>query len=449
MFLTGIVSISATYVLLLCTVLTHHEASSANILVNQVICSYSHRLSSWPLLVDLANAGHNITVISPYVMKTPDARIKEYIPKVWQKTLGNWGDETDFYGLRKRGLHNRLWLDMFWWGVVACEALYEDQEFIEWMRSIEKVDLVILDTDFNECAYGMVKHWNAKLIQYSTSNVMGYYHDQFGLPDETSSITDTIMNFPPGKQMSFYQRFINGLLPVAWLAAREWYYFPKLESVSRTGLAKVTGKEVRELPSFSEIEKNSSLVFVTAHFSMSYQRSFPPNIVEIGGTFIAEKVDPLPKDIEDFIGNDPDGFIYMSLGSVLVFTNFPEETQKAFIDAIKAFPKIKFIWKSDKPITAPLPANVKVLSWAPQMSILAHPKIRGFITHSGLGSTMEAITFGVPVVTFPLFAEQDMNAGMVSSRGAGITLEITDVKGTELEDALREILDKPKYKINS
>uniref|UniRef100_A0A5K0XKK1 Glycosyltransferase n=1 Tax=Nymphaea colorata TaxID=210225 RepID=A0A5K0XKK1_9MAGN len=46
----------------------------------------------------------------------------------------------------------------------------------------------------------------------------------------------------------------------------------------------------------------------------------------------------------------------------------------------------------------------------PQISILAHPAVGGFVTHCGWNSVMETIWFGVPMVGWPLYAEQRLNA---------------------------------------
>lgn len=55
-----------------------------------------------------------------------------------------------------------------------------------------------------------------------------------------------------------------------------------------------------------------------------------------------------------------------------------------------------------------------IRGWAPQVLILEHEAVGGFVTHSGWNSTLEAVCAGVPMVTWPVFAEQFYNEKLVT-----------------------------------
>ncbi|KAK6161565.1 hypothetical protein DH2020_004946 [Rehmannia glutinosa] len=51
-----------------------------------------------------------------------------------------------------------------------------------------------------------------------------------------------------------------------------------------------------------------------------------------------------------------------------------------------------------------------VASWAPQIQVLSHGSIGGFLTHCGWNSILESVVLGVPLIAWPLCFEQKMNA---------------------------------------
>ncbi|XP_043695936.1 hydroquinone glucosyltransferase-like [Telopea speciosissima] len=54
-----------------------------------------------------------------------------------------------------------------------------------------------------------------------------------------------------------------------------------------------------------------------------------------------------------------------------------------------------------------------VPSWAPQIQVLSHDSTGGFLSHSGWNSVLESVVHGVPLIAWPLYAEQKMNAVML------------------------------------
>ncbi|KAI5668965.1 hypothetical protein M9H77_18818 [Catharanthus roseus] len=51
-----------------------------------------------------------------------------------------------------------------------------------------------------------------------------------------------------------------------------------------------------------------------------------------------------------------------------------------------------------------------VCGWAQQVEILAHEAVGGFVSHCGWNSILESVWFGVPISTWPIYAEQQTNA---------------------------------------
>ncbi|TXG58403.1 hypothetical protein EZV62_016232 [Acer yangbiense] len=74
-----------------------------------------------------------------------------------------------------------------------------------------------------------------------------------------------------------------------------------------------------------------------------------------------------------------------------------------------------------------------IRGWAPQVLILSHQAIGGFLTHCGWNSTLEAICAGVPMITWPLYGEQFFNEKLLVQ-----VLEIGVQVGTEVVVPLGE-----------
>ncbi|XP_074357799.1 hydroquinone glucosyltransferase-like [Apium graveolens] len=97
-----------------------------------------------------------------------------------------------------------------------------------------------------------------------------------------------------------------------------------------------------------------------------------------------------------------------------------------------------------------------VPSWAPQVPILSHESTGGFLSHCGWNSTLESIANGVPMITWPLFAEQKMNATLLAEEIAIAVkpIEVSReeggkefVKREEIETVVRLVMEGEEGKV--
>ncbi|CAN0919673.1 UDP-glycosyltransferase 72E1 [Linum grandiflorum] len=83
--------------------------------------------------------------------------------------------------------------------------------------------------------------------------------------------------------------------------------------------------------------------------------------------------------------------------------------------------------------------------WAPQAEILAHESVGAFLSHCGWNSTLESITSGVPMVVWPLYAEQNLNAVLLTEElRVAVRPAWNDggvVKRGEIESLVRRVME--------
>ncbi|KAM0034292.1 putative UDP-glucuronosyl/UDP-glucosyltransferase, UDP-glycosyltransferase family [Helianthus debilis subsp. tardiflorus] len=92
-----------------------------------------------------------------------------------------------------------------------------------------------------------------------------------------------------------------------------------------------------------------------------------------------------------------------------------------------------------------------VKKWAPQVAVLNHKSVGGFVTHCGWNSVLEAICVGVPMVGWPLYAEQRFNR-LVLRDEMKLVLPMDESEGglvtaMEVEKRVRELMDGEEGKV--
>ncbi|XP_069938134.1 UDP-glycosyltransferase UGT5-like [Cherax quadricarinatus] len=88
-----------------------------------------------------------------------------------------------------------------------------------------------------------------------------------------------------------------------------------------------------------------------------------------------------------------------------------------------------------------LPPNVRLGKWLPQQDILGDPRLRLFITHGGLLSTLESMYHGVAVLGMPVFADQYSNMNTAQRDGWGRVLLWQQLTFDNLKNAISIIMN--------
>ncbi|PON53930.1 UDP-glucuronosyl/UDP-glucosyltransferase [Parasponia andersonii] len=127
---------------------------------------------------------------------------------------------------------------------------------------------------------------------------------------------------------------------------------------------------------------------------------------------------------------EPNSVLYISFGTIFTFSD--EDIKEIALGLDQS--GVKFIWVlrdadkvnslSNEEARRPhLPDGFEkrmrgmglvVREWVPQVKILAHTSIGGFMSHCGWNSCMESISMGVPIAACPMQSDQPMNALLIT-----------------------------------
>ncbi|KAJ6347174.1 hypothetical protein OIU76_003799 [Salix suchowensis] len=154
--------------------------------------------------------------------------------------------------------------------------------------------------------------------------------------------------------------------------------------------------------------------------------------------------------------------VYICFGSL---TNFTASQLKEIATGLEAS-GLQFIWvvrrnkNSEEDKEDWLPEGFEermegkgliIRGWAPQVLILDHEATGAFVTHCGWNSTLEGITAGKPMITWPLFGEQFYNEKLVidvlktgvavgAKEWAGMHGDHVTLKSEAIEKAINRIM---------
>jgi hypothetical protein len=140
--------------------------------------------------------------------------------------------------------------------------------------------------------------------------------------------------------------------------------------------------------------------------------------------------------------------VYIALGSEI------QPSQEDFTELAFGLEQsgLPFFWalrKGSGSVAVELPAGFEERTkdrgivwtgWAPQLKILAHESVGGFLTHCGWSSVTEAFQFGRALIMLPFLGDQGLIARFLEEKQAGIEVPRNEQDGSFTRDSVAETL---------
>uniref|UniRef100_A0A1Y9HDJ0 UDP-glucuronosyltransferase n=1 Tax=Anopheles funestus TaxID=62324 RepID=A0A1Y9HDJ0_ANOFN len=421
-------NIALTLTLMLLT--SHTE--SAKIVCVFPTASKSHVLGAQALLKELAFRGHEVTMVSAFPLKRPPNNYRDvYVPiEDAFSTIMN-----DFMQGGSRNML-KLFPKIVRAAQDSSNVTINAPEFIR-LAHEEQFDLALVGFFMNSFIIGVGELFRCPTVLYFSASGSGLTN-VVGNPAEVAAVPHMLLG--PRNPMTFFDRVTNTILHgmekimLMYIRHKELTYyesnFPAEEGFR----------------SYDEAMRNVSLVMLNTYFSQYVPRPYLPNMVEVGGIQINLRPEAMPQDLQQFLDDaGSDGAIFISFGSNLRSSNMRQDKLDAILMMIRGL-KQRVIWKWDQDEMPNRPPNVFIGKWLPQDAILAHPNLKLFITHGGLGSITEAMYYAVPIVGIPMFGDQDGNVAQVVKEGWGLMVSFDDLTEPLLSGAVHEVLRDHRYR---
>jgi len=151
-----------------------------------------------------------------------------------------------------------------------------------------------------------------------------------------------------------------------------------------------------------------------------------------------------------------DPLVYVTFGTVAPAMPGMARLYRAVLDAVTGLSvRVLLTVGRDLDIEqlGPPPGNVRIERWVDQADVMAEAAL--VVCHGGAGTTLGALAAGVPLVVFPLFADQAANAACVDRAGAGIAVNargpaaarrvVESGDDASLRSAILRVLSDPGY----
>ncbi|XP_011168216.3 UDP-glucosyltransferase 2 [Solenopsis invicta] len=402
--------------------------------------SQSHFTMFEQLMKGLARKGHQVDMVSSFPLKKP---YPNYTDIVTLPVAMKFTNNVSYEMVKRYEPLDMTYVVGTLVGNDLCEFLENPKIKDLAQPKNPPYDAVIMEVHGAQC-FAIIGHLlKVPLIGVSTTGTLYPWLPRLiGQPENLAFVSNVILGFTT--PMNFWQRLCNVLRTLY----DKWFFDHLTTRVQDRLIRKNFGSD---MSSVRELERKLSLILINSQITLDGIQPKTPAVVDVGGLHIQAEDETLQPELKKWMDDSKDGFIYFTFGSMVMIETFPRKFLNIIYASLDKIAPMQVLMKVPVPEKLPpgLPENVHISPWMPQLMVLKHHNLKAFITHGGLMSMQEAISFGVPMIGIPLFGDQFMNINAYVSKNVAIRLDVNTITEESMDEALNAILQDPLYRENA
>ncbi|WP_414583425.1 glycosyltransferase [Scytonema sp. PCC 10023] len=189
----------------------------------------------------------------------------------------------------------------------------------------------------------------------------------------------------------------------------------------------------------------SKLAIITRHISeFEFPRQLPPHFHFTGPFHNSIERQPVEFPFEKLNGKP---LIYASMGTMQNHLDYVFRTIAEACADLDAQLVISLGGGLDPEAFPNLPGSPLVVKYAPQLELLQKATLN--ITHGGLNTTLESLSYGVPMVALPVTDDQPGVAARIAWSGAGEFVPLSRLSVPSLRETIKRVCTQKSYKENA
>lgn len=396
-----------------------------------------HQLVYRPLIERLANRGHDITLLTTDPIDLRVAGNGTLIERIQQI------DVSFVYNLPILEDLNTIRLDakdmlrnVFNVMRKISEAELQHPSVQELIKGRNRFDLVMVEWSGVTLMNAFAHHFKAPLVGIVNGGAFINAHEAFGNPNHPVGYPNIFMPF--SEDLSLLQR-ISSVFFNIWY--RLYYYtdeIPKQNAIASANFGP-------NLPNLIEIEQSADLLLINTYQALGNVRPVGPTTIHLGG--IHRKLtlgDEMSEDLALFLEHSQEPIVYVNIDLDPVVDRHRLEKIIKALESIHA----TIVWNWNEGQLVNTSAQIYQSYNLPQEDILAHPKVKLFITGGGQRNIEDAIHHRVPVLGVSYSTSLEHYLRQISKYEAGIISLIDFETQTTITDKLQDAFQMEIYQSN-